>query len=79
MGPGTTDVHVTPASRRELVTRKANPVIVGGVVCATWKRTGDELTVTWLDQRRRSDDAIVQEATRLGGILGRDLNVRLTS
>jgi hypothetical protein len=79
MGPGTKDVHVTPAPRRDVVTRKANLVIVGGVVCATWKRTGDELTVTWLDQRRRPEDAIVQEATRLGGILGRDLNLRLTS
>ena len=32
MGPGTKDVHVTPSSRRDLMTRKANPVIVGGVV-----------------------------------------------
>ena len=46
MGPGTKDVHVTPQSRRDLVTRKANPVIVGGVVCGTWARKGDELTVS---------------------------------
>ena len=52
MGPGTKDVHVTPPSRRDLVTRKANPVIVGGVVRGTWARKGDELTVTWLDERR---------------------------
>ena len=52
MGPGTKDVHVTPPSRRDLVTRKANPVIVGGVVCGTWARKGDELTVTWLDDQR---------------------------
>ena len=55
MGPGTKDVHVTPPSRRDLVTRKANPVIVGGVVCGTWARKGDELTVTWLDERRRPE------------------------
>ena len=30
MGVGTKDVHVTPPSLRALVTRKANPVIVGG-------------------------------------------------
>ena len=79
MGPGTKDVHVTPRSRRDPMTRKANPVIVGGVVCGTWARTGDELTVTWLDERRRPEEAIEQEAARLAGILGRDLHVRLAS
>ena len=53
MGMGTKDVNVTPQPRRDLVTRKANPVIVGGVVCGTWARKGDELTVSWLDARRR--------------------------
>ena len=78
MGPGTKDVHVTPPSRRDLITRKANPVVVGGVVCGTWARNGDELTVTWLDERQRPDKPIEQEAARLAGILGRDLHVRLT-
>lgn len=31
----TEDVHVTPPSRRDLTPRKANPMIVGGVVCGT--------------------------------------------
>jgi hypothetical protein len=79
IGPGTKDVHVTPTSRRDPITRKANPVIVGGVVCGTWARKGDELTVTWLDARQRPDEPIEQEAARLAGILGRDLHVRLTS
>jgi hypothetical protein len=79
IGPGTKDVHVTPSSRRELITRKANPVIVGGVVCGTWAQKGDELTVTWLDERRRPDEPIEREAARLAGILGRDLHVRMTS
>ena len=61
------------------MTRKANPVIVGGVVCGTWARKGDELTVTWLDQRQRADEPIEQEAARLAGILGVDLHVRLNS
>ena len=61
------------------MTRKANPVIVGGVVCGTWATKGDELTVTWLDERRRPDQAIEQETARLAGILGRDLQLRLTS
>ena len=61
------------------MTRKANPVIFGGVVCGTWARKGDELAVTWLDERPRPDEPIEQEAARLAGILGLDLHVRLTS
>ena len=79
MGPGTKDVHVTPSSRRDLMTRKANPVIVGGVVCGTWARRGDELTVTWLDERGRPTEAIERESSRLADLLGRDLRLRLTS
>ena len=79
MGPGTKDVHITPQSRRDLVTRKANPVIVGGVVCGTWARKGDQLTVSWLDERLRPEEAIEQEAARLAGILGRDLHLKLIS
>ena len=75
IGPGTKDVHVTPASRRDLMTRKANPVVAGGVVRGTWARRGDELTVTWLDERPRPDEAIQAEATRLGDLLGRELRV----
>jgi hypothetical protein len=79
MGPGTKDVHVIPQSRRDPVTRKANLVIVGGVVCGTWARKGDELTVTWLDERRRPEEAIEEEAARLARLLGRDLHLTLTS
>jgi hypothetical protein len=78
IGAGTKDVHVTPTSRRDLMTRKANPVIVGGVVCGTWARKGDEFSVTWLDERQRPDEPIEEEAARLAGILGRELHVRLT-
>jgi Winged helix DNA-binding domain len=79
MGPGTKDVHVTPASRRDPVTRKANPVIVGGEVCGTWAWRGDQLTVSWLDERRPPRKAIEQEVARVAGILGGDLRLRLTS
>jgi len=77
IGPGTKDVHVTPSSRRDLMTRKANPVVVGGVVCGTWLRKGDELVVTWLDEGRRPDEAIEHEVARLAGLLGSDLRLRL--
>ncbi len=79
IGPGTKDVHVTPSSRRDLMTRKANPVIVGGVVCGTWTRRGDQLTVAWLGERRRPDTAIEQEATRLSNLIDRDLHLNLNS
>jgi hypothetical protein len=79
IGPGTKDVNVTPSSRRDPMTRKANPVIVGGVVCGTWARKGDDLTVTWLDKRIRPDALLEQEAARLAGILGRPLHLRLRS
>jgi len=78
IGPGTKDVHVTPADRRELMTRKANPVVAGGVVRGTWARRGDELSVHWLDGRRRPMSALEEEAARLAGILGRDLRLRLS-
>ena len=79
IGPGTKDTRVTPASARDLMTRKANPVAMAGVVCGTWARTGDTLTVTWLDERQRPDRPIEQETARLADILGRDLQLRLTS
>jgi hypothetical protein len=79
MGPGTADVHVTPQSRRTQVTRKANPVIVGGVVCATWARKGDELTIGWLGQRPPPKEALEQETARMADILDRDLHLTSTT
>jgi hypothetical protein len=78
IGPGTKDVHITPTALRDLVTRKANPVVVGGVVRGTWSRDGDEVTVTWLDERRRPDNEIGREAGRLADILGGDLRLVFT-
>ena len=77
MGPGTKDVRVTPAPLRDAMTRKANPVVAGGVVCGTWARSGEALATSWQSGRKRPDDAIHQEAARLGGILGKDLQVRI--
>jgi len=79
MGPGTKDSQVTPSTQREAVTRKANPLTVGGVVRGTWATKGDQLALTWLDRTQRpSRKAIEQEATRLAGILGsKDLHLTL--
>lgn len=75
MGPGTKEVHVTPPSRRDVVTRKANIVVAGGVVCGTWARKGDHLTVDWLHEQQPAKEEIGQEVARLAGILGRDLRL----
>ena len=83
MGPGTKDSHVTPPARREAMTRKANPVIVGGVVCGTWavkkgkKNERNEIAVTWLDERQPPQEAVEEEAQRLAAILGDDLRLIL--
>ncbi len=83
MGPGTKDSHVTPPAIREAVTRKANPVIVGGVVCGTWavkkgtKHERNEIAVTWLDERQPPQEAVEEEAQRLAAILGDDLRLIL--
>ena len=59
------------------MTRKANPVIRGGVVCGIWERKGDDLTVTWLDGSAPPTKAIEQEADRLAAILDKDLRLTL--
>lgn len=75
MGVSTKDTQVTPAPLRDLMTRKANPVVVGGVVSGTWARKGDDLTVNWLVDRPRPTEAIEAEAERLSSFLGRELRV----
>ena len=77
MGTGTKDAHVTPPGQREAMTRKANPVTVGGVVQGTWTAKDDELTVTWLEATQVPQRAIEAEAARLGDILGMDLLLTL--
>ncbi len=75
MGPGTKDVHVAPPPLRDAMTRKANPVICGGVVRGTWSRKGDELRITWDEGHGPPKEAIEREAARLAAILGTDLQV----
>lgn len=71
MGAGTKDEQVVPPEWREAMTRKANPVVVGGVVRGTWKRRRDVLEVTG----SAPAGALEAEAARLSGILGVDLTV----
>ncbi|MCY1143703.1 winged helix DNA-binding domain-containing protein [Actinoplanes sp. Pm04-4] len=71
MGPGTKDTHVTPPDARDLMTRKANPVIVAGVVRGTWYRQGDEIAVRWLGGHRPPPAAVEREASRVASLQGR--------
>lgn len=69
MAPGTKDELVVPPGTRDLVTRKANLVLAGGVVRGTWTARGGEVEVTWLDDSPRPDAAIAEEAERLAPLL----------
>ena len=60
------------------MTRKANPLTVGGVVRGTWAARGEEVTVVWRGDRRPPRKAIEEEAGRLAGIIGSDLQLTLT-
>lgn len=84
LGPGTDDGHVVPSERRSLVSRQAgwiSPVVVhSGVVAATWQLEGDMVVVAWFeDAGQIHPRALDDEVVRLGGILGRDLGVTVTT
>lgn len=64
MGPGTKDTHVVPGPLRDAITRKANPLIAGGVVCGTLSRKDDELTVICKAERPPPWKTIEQESKR---------------
>lgn len=79
LGPGTNDQHVVAPARRALVTRKANLVIVGGVVAGTWSAAADELTVSWFAERGKPPrKAIEHEAEKLGDLLDRPLRTAIS-
>jgi hypothetical protein len=68
MGGSTSDTHVTPPPLRDLMTRKANPVVLGGVVSGTWTHRGGDLVVDWLAEGRRPARAIELETERVAAI-----------
>jgi hypothetical protein len=61
------------------MTRKANPVVVGGVVCGTWARRDGRVAVTWLDDRPPPRQEIERENDRLADLLGADLRLSLSA
>jgi hypothetical protein len=76
LGPGTADVHVVPPARRQLVSRQANLVIVGGVVSGTWTLSDDYLVVAWFAEAGTpAHEALADEVARLATILERPLQL----
>jgi hypothetical protein len=74
LGPGTADAHIVPPARRPLVSRRANIVIVGGVVSGTWSLTDDQVAVTWfIEAAPPAREALAGEVLRLATILDRPL------
>ena len=71
MGPGTQDPWVVPGGHRTAMTRGANPVLVDGVVAGTWRVRVDVLEVDV-----PTSVELAAEATRLGSLLGVDLDLR---
>ena len=60
------------------MTRKANLVIVGGVVSGTWKVRADHVEVTGFDDDRPVPrQGLEDETRRLGSILGRPVRLAL--
>jgi hypothetical protein len=81
LGPGTADARVVPAARRAGVTRGAALVLRGGVVAGTWAAGRDgALDVGWFSEAGPPpEDALAAEAGRLGALLGRGLDLRVTT
>lgn len=74
MGPGSKDEHLVATPRREPITRKANPVIRGGVVVGTWRVRGDDLALTWFGEHGTPPrPALEEQAAVLCGLLDRPL------
>jgi hypothetical protein len=74
LGPGTADPRVVPPARRALVSRKANIVVVGGVVSGTWSLADRQVGIAWFAEAGPpADAALADEVARLATILGRPL------
>jgi hypothetical protein len=75
LGPGTADAHVVPRGSRPLVSRGANVVIVGGVVCGTWSLAGDQVVAAWFTETGPPAREAAAAVGRLAAILDRPLQL----
>jgi hypothetical protein len=78
LGPGTADAHVVSPARRQLVSRQANIVLVGGVVSGTWSLSDDQVIAAWFTEAGPpAHEALAEEVARLATILDRPLQSRI--
>ena len=78
MGPGTKDKHVVPPAHRTPVTRGANLVVAGGVVCGTWLARDGTVVVTWFKENGAVPrQALAEQVDRLATVLGQPLSLAL--
>lgn len=71
LGPGTADAHIVPPARRQLVSRGANILVVGGVVSGTWSLTDNQVVTTWfVEAGPPARGALEEEVARIATILG---------
>jgi hypothetical protein len=76
LGAGTADARIVPPEHREIVSRGASVVLVGGIVRGTWSLVEDELTIDWFPESGPAPgDALDAEIDRLAGILDQSLRV----
>jgi hypothetical protein len=73
MGPGTSDANVVPPKLRPLISRGANPVILGGRISGTWSVAEEMVTIAWSDKRKAPKEQLAEEIERLSTILDRPL------
>jgi hypothetical protein len=83
MGPGTSDDHVLPATRRAAVSKQSgwiSPVVVaGGVVKGTWEFDGEQVRIGWFREAGEPPrGSIGAEVERLSSILERDLRPKIS-
>jgi len=84
LGPGTDDPRIVAPARRAAVSRQAgwiSPVILrGGDVAGTWQLDGATIEIEWFSEAGKPPKrAVSAEVARLGSILGRDLEVALST
>ncbi len=71
LGVGTGNEHIVAPARRSAVTRGAGLVLRGGVVCGTWKVTGERLSITWFAEAGSPPHVRIDiEAQRLDELIG---------
>lgn len=84
LAPGTADPHVVPPARRALVSRAAgwiSPVVIrSGCVVGTWEVDDGTLAVALFPEAGALDqDALAAEVAVLERVLGRELDVSVTT